>query len=195
MGAYLSAREAADYCGVSEKTIRNWLASGRLSADKSAGSFRIPQEQLDTLRRDGPRSPQGADRQPEGSAEDVRAEGPQSSTAELVALVRDLQGELMRRTEAAATWQTRAEVLALQLEDARAQLALSAPANAPKSRQDANLTAESPEPPPGGHPSPSPSPLGCRRRSRRGRTGARGGAACGRPCWAGSPPCAIVTRL
>ena len=55
MGAYLSAREAADYCGVSEKTIRNWLATGRLSADKSAGSFHIPQAQLDAIKRNGPR--------------------------------------------------------------------------------------------------------------------------------------------
>jgi hypothetical protein len=30
MSAYLSARASADYCGVSEKTIRNWIASGRL---------------------------------------------------------------------------------------------------------------------------------------------------------------------
>ncbi len=129
MGAYLSAREAADYCGVSEKTIRNWLAAGRLSADKSAGSFRIPQGQLDALRRHDPRSPQGADRQPEGSAEDVRAEGPHSvPVADVLALLRNAQAEAIAKAEAAAMWQTRAEVLALQLDQARGELrALTSP--------------------------------------------------------------------
>ena len=140
MGAYLSAREAADYCGVSEKTIRNWLASGRLSADKSAGSFHIPQEQLDAIRRDGPWSPQGADRQPEGSAEDVRAEGPHLVTAaEVLALVREAQAEALARAEAAAMWQARAEVLAAQLHRAQETIRAleaprEAPTNAPESR-------------------------------------------------------------
>jgi excisionase family DNA binding protein len=167
MGAYLSAREAADYCGVSEKTIRNWLASGRLSADKSAGSFRIPQEQLDALRRDGPRSPRGADRQPEGSAEDVRTEGPQVlTTADVLTLVREAQAEAMARAEAAAMWQARAEVLAIRLEQAEHRLLAleaprTAPADAPKSHEDANLTAHAPEPPrepPEPEPEPPPSP-------------------------------------
>ena len=41
MGAYLSARQAAAYCGVNEKTVRRWIASGRLSAVHEDGAFRI----------------------------------------------------------------------------------------------------------------------------------------------------------
>ena len=144
MGAYLSAREAADYCGVSEKTVRNWLHTGRLSAEKSEGTFRIPQEQLDALKRNGPRTPHPADRQPERSAEDVRAEGPHSvPVADVLALVRDLQAELLRRTEAAAVWQARALMLQERVR------ALEAPRShdAPESPVDVNLGAEPGEPP------------------------------------------------
>jgi excisionase family DNA binding protein len=64
MPAYLSARESAAYCGVSEKTIRNWIASGRLSAEKSAGTFRIAQDDLDVLRARSPRPPRSAESVP-----------------------------------------------------------------------------------------------------------------------------------
>jgi len=166
MGAYLSAREAADYCGVSEKTIRNWLQLGRLSADKSARAFRIPQAQLDALRQDGPRSPRGADRQPAGSAEDVRAEGPHVlTTAEVLALVREAQAETIAKAEAAAMWQTRAEVLAIRLEQAeRRLLALEAPTARHQTPTDARETAEGPDSPsepsePTPAPSPAPMPI------------------------------------
>ena len=163
MGAYLSAREAADYCGVSEKTVRNWLHAGRLSAEKSEGTFRIPQEQLDTLRRHDPRSPHPADRQPEGSAEDVRAEGPQAvPVADVLALLRDAQAEAITKAEAAAMWQVRAEVLAAQLELARTELrALQAPHVAQNATQASNLTAEAPEPSsePSDPPTEPPEPL------------------------------------
>jgi excisionase family DNA binding protein len=116
MGAYLSARESADYCGVSEKTIRNWIASGRLSAEKSAGSFRIAQGDLDTLRRGSPHRPQGAD----SASAEVRADdGPQGADesavvaglAGLVVLVDRLQVENRLLAEAAAVWQERARML------------------------------------------------------------------------------------
>ena len=133
MGAYLSARESADYCGVSEKTIRNWIASGRLSAEKSAGSFRIAQEELDVLRSGSPHRLQGA----ESASAEVRTEGgPQGAegaaesagVVELVSLVRHLQAQLVTRTEAATLWQARAEMLAERLAAAESRiLALSAP--------------------------------------------------------------------
>lgn len=47
--AYFSARQAAVLVGVSERTVRNWLASGRLSADKSAAGFRIPRDAVEHL--------------------------------------------------------------------------------------------------------------------------------------------------
>jgi excisionase family DNA binding protein len=119
MTAYLSARESADYCGVSEKTIRNWIASGRLSAEKSAGSFRIAPDDLDALRSGSPHPPQSA----ESASAEVRAEGSPhgadsadpSAMVELIALVRELQAQLITRTEAAVMWQERARVLADQL--------------------------------------------------------------------------------
>ena len=47
MGAYLSARQAAAYCGVNEKTVRRWIASGRLSAVQEDGAFRIAAADLE----------------------------------------------------------------------------------------------------------------------------------------------------
>jgi excisionase family DNA binding protein len=43
---YMSAEEAAHRCGVSPKTVRRWVRSGRLKADKRGRSFRIDPEQL-----------------------------------------------------------------------------------------------------------------------------------------------------
>jgi excisionase family DNA binding protein len=37
----LSARQAADLCGVSEKTVRTWIRQGKLPAQRSDRSFRI----------------------------------------------------------------------------------------------------------------------------------------------------------
>src|SRR5881394_472202 len=39
--APLSAREAAARCGVDERTVRRWIARGRLAADKHGGVFNI----------------------------------------------------------------------------------------------------------------------------------------------------------
>ncbi len=156
MSAYLSAREAADYCGVSEKTIRNWIASGRLSAERSACAFRIAQDDLATLRRETPRSPQeevGADSASAEATEDVRAEGPRTEfaagTVELVALLRDreakiddLSTQLVGYAESAAMWQARAAVFAHQLESAHAELRV--------------LKAPDPEPAPDPFPAPIP---------------------------------------
>jgi hypothetical protein len=85
---------------------------------------------------------------------------------ELAVLVRDLQSELLRRTEAAAVWQTRAELLSLRLDPAHEQLrALEAP-KSHESQEDANLTAEAPDPtttpsdpPSGPTPAPTPEPI------------------------------------
>ncbi len=49
MGVYRSARQAAAYCGVNEKTVRRWIASGRLSAVQEDGAFRIAAADLEPL--------------------------------------------------------------------------------------------------------------------------------------------------
>jgi excisionase family DNA binding protein len=123
--AYLSARQAADYCGVSEKTIRNWIAAGRLSADKSADGFHIRVADLQPFCRRAPRTPQGAD----GSADRVRAESADSphatvnpevlTVADVLQLVREARAEAMTKAEAAAMWQARAELLSAELERLR----------------------------------------------------------------------------
>jgi excisionase family DNA binding protein len=141
MSAYLSARESAAYCGVSEKTIRNWIAAGRLSAEKSAGAFRIAQEDLDTLRNGSPHPPQAA----ESASAEVRADdGPQGAegsaeAGHLADLVRDLTRQLAEQTGLTMVWMERARVLS-------DQLALAAPAESPVAGQQ---TALPPDPPRG----------------------------------------------
>ena len=163
MGAYLSAREAADFCGVSEKTVRNWLHAGRLSAEKSEGAFRIPQAELVALKRNGPRT-SSADRQAEGSAEDVRAEGPHTvPVADVLALIREAQAEAIAKAEAAAMWQARAEMLAHRLAAAEDRIkALDAPRTHAASNltaRDDELTTEPSDPPrPPGPSTPAPIP-------------------------------------
>ncbi len=158
MSAYLSAREAADYCGVSEKTVRNWIAAGRLSAERSAGSFRIDRENLSAFRRDTPRSPHDAD----SASADVRAEVPRTESApgivELVALLREREAKIdeigvrvVQYAESASMWQARAAVFAHQLEGVHAELrALKAPE---PPRHD---PAPQPEPAPDPFPVPNP---------------------------------------
>jgi excisionase family DNA binding protein len=49
MIGHLSARAAAERCGVSERTLRRWIASGRLPAKKDGGSFRVAAVDLEML--------------------------------------------------------------------------------------------------------------------------------------------------
>jgi hypothetical protein len=78
----------------------------------------------------------------------------QSEAVHLAELVRELQGEVLRRTEAAATWQARAEFLAGQLESARDEIKALA---APQQLVEAPGTPESAEPMSGPFP-PVPAP-------------------------------------
>lgn len=85
MPDYLSARKAADYCGVNERTIRNWIVSGRLPAERDARGFRIRSADLEALRT----ADSAAIRGP------VAADGADSadSSAQLLALVDRLSRE------------------------------------------------------------------------------------------------------
>ena len=156
MAAYLSARQAAEVCGVSEKTIRNWIAVGKLSAERSAAGFRITGDQLEPLL---PRSARTSATVERNGAES--ADGPQTLSAdgsaamlELVRLVAQLQGDVVAKAEAAAMWQTRAELLAIQLQQAQETIrALQAPREptpaeiAPEHAAD-GLAVEMPQAPP-----------------------------------------------
>jgi excisionase family DNA binding protein len=46
----LRVSEAATYFGLHERTIRGWIKSGKLSAEKLAGSVRIPRESIINFR-------------------------------------------------------------------------------------------------------------------------------------------------
>jgi excisionase family DNA binding protein len=144
--AFVSAREAAEWCGVSEKTVRRWIAAGRLKADKSGREFRIPRGDLDPFCRQ-PRPPDTGAAEPPASAVTDRSapestgpgrpgaaghppETPTTYLAEFVAQLRreiaELRAEVVLKAETAAMWQARAELLAAELMEARDRLAQQA---------------------------------------------------------------------
>ena len=144
MPTYVSAHAAAARLGVSDRTIRRWIASGRLPADKAEGEFRIALEDLDGLtghgaaaaaapghEQDTAAAPAGED-SPPGAAP---AAALSAQLVALVALVERQQAQLLERTEAAAMWQARARVL-----DERVRM----------------LEAPKPEPAPDPFPQPTP---------------------------------------
>jgi excisionase family DNA binding protein len=98
MSAYLSARAAAEACGVSEKTIRNWIRSGRLSAERAADGFRIAPEQLEPLRRSSAphtnglraEAPRGDESAENGRGGRPRNDAEGADSAEWASLVRHL---------------------------------------------------------------------------------------------------------
>jgi len=123
MAGTLSARQAATVCHVSERTIRNWIAAGKLPAERTAEGFRVHEEDL------AGRVPTHAETrsEPSGNGSAVSAD-----LSELVHLVVKLQADVVAKAEAAAMWQARAEMLAAQLDHARA---LPAPQPAPDAQE------------------------------------------------------------
>ena len=49
MTGHLSARAAAERCGVSERTLRRWIVTGRLRAEKDGGTFRVAAADVEML--------------------------------------------------------------------------------------------------------------------------------------------------
>lgn len=93
---YLSAREAADYCGVSERAVRKWLEQGKLSAFKRGRTFCIAVADLVPFQRNLERnvatSPQaGALSADRTSVDQVERSDGSADLVELVRLVRDQQ--------------------------------------------------------------------------------------------------------
>lgn len=120
----LSAREAADYCGVTEKTVRNWLAAGRVAGRKVGGAYRIDADQLEPLRRQSAaRGAEGPHPAGGNGAEGVRtpAESADRTGAELVQLVAKQQDQLVQLAGQVGYLQR-------QVQDLTARLALEAPA-------------------------------------------------------------------
>jgi len=134
MSDVVSANEAAHRFGLSEKTVRRWIAAGRLTADKRGRAYRVSLSEVAALngQRTGRNGGPTAD---SGQTADNRSAPPtadaMSGGAELVALVARLHDEVKLYAEAATLWQARA----FMLEDRVRAL------EAPRSSQDA---AESP---------------------------------------------------
>src|SRR5205823_84005 len=118
-------------------------AAGRLKADKAAGEFRIDLEELDTLAGHDAAVAAAPGREPDTAAASDTGDSRLGATgaaalSELVAMIERQQAQLLERTEAAAVWQARAEVLAERLALAESRLlALQAPQNAQDATPDA----------------------------------------------------------
>jgi excisionase family DNA binding protein len=136
---WLTLTEAATLLGLSVDTVRRRVKRGELEArmvpTPHGAAWRVRLPSAPTVGATVVQTV-GATL---GAAPTQATGGP--PMGELVGLVGRLHDENRALAEAAATWQTRAELLAAQLEDARAQLALSAPTDGPQSRQDARETA------------------------------------------------------
>jgi excisionase family DNA binding protein len=74
--AYLSARDAAARCGVSERTVRRWIVKGRLPADRDGREFRIACEALAPFLGHAADNGQGA-----AAESDMSAASPQQGAA------------------------------------------------------------------------------------------------------------------
>jgi len=152
---WVGLRDAASALGLSVHAVRRRLRSGELAGRQIETKFgHAWLVQVD--RADGNAAPAQPLRPPsEGAAQPLRSPGDtpsatpyegggDASLAGLVELVRELQGEVVRRSEAAAMWQARAEFLAGQLEVSRAEVKALA---APQQAVEASGAPESPEPP------------------------------------------------
>jgi len=152
--SYLSAATAARLTGVSERTVRRWAAAGRVRSIRRGHGYLVWFPEVAAIAGHTATAVQA----PDAAMSDRPATAALSaSTAieagHLAALVRDLQAELLRRSEAAAMWQARAEMLGHQLR------ALEAP-RPHQTPTAANLTAEAPDPPSESpEPIPAPSPV------------------------------------
>ena len=157
--SYLSAATAARLTGVSERTVRRWAAAGRVRSIRRGHGYLVWFPEVAAIA--GHADP--AVQAPDAAMSDRPATAELSASAaieagHLAALVRDLHVELLRRSEAAAMWQARAEMLGHQLR------ALEAP----RPHQTATAvreTAEAPDPPsepseliPAASPVPQPIP-------------------------------------
>jgi excisionase family DNA binding protein len=144
MSVIMSARQAAAHCGLSEKTVRRWIAAGRLNADKVGRDFQVDLDQLAALcgqdRGQDADTGVDADRSanPAGEASGFAAPAFADSAAfvELVRLVDRLQRENRSLAETATSWQLRAELLAGELQQRDEQLkALQAPREEPAAQE------------------------------------------------------------
>jgi excisionase family DNA binding protein len=137
-GHPLSVAAAAMAMGVSERTIRRWIAQGQLPAQRHGHSWLIAPDVLATcaavhghIGQDGHGHDQDAATTATAASVRPATATRVSAMAEWLALVQDLQARLadtqqaaLQKGEAAAYWQGRAEVLAVELERTRERVLL-----------------------------------------------------------------------
>jgi excisionase family DNA binding protein len=158
MSEVVSANEAARRFGLSEKTVRRWIASGKLKADKRGRAYRVALSEVaalsghDTAHDRGQTPDSGQTVDNDSAPPTADSTSAMSAIPELVALVARLHDEVRRYAEAAAVWQARA----LFLED-RVK-ALQAP-QSHQTHEDAIPAAQRPDPPRGPSEPASPAPI------------------------------------
>ena len=138
MSDVVSANEAAHRFGLSEKTVRRWIAAGKLTADKRGRAYRVSLSEIAALNGQ-PKADNPGPSANGGQTADIRSAPPtadstsaMSGIPELVQLVARLHDEVSRsKTEVAeyaataAMWQARAHMLEERV------LALEAPKEQP----------------------------------------------------------------
>ena len=149
MSAIVSANEAAHRFGLSEKTVRRWIAAGKLTADKSGRAYRVSLSEVaaligqDTAHDSGPSTDTVRTADTDSAPNTADSRPNVYGIAELVALVDRLQAEAREHAATAAMWQERAGTLADRLALAEGQLAALA---APQQPQDASESTEDQRP-------------------------------------------------
>jgi len=154
MSAIVSANEAAHRFGLSEKTVRRWIKSGKLNADKSGRAYRVMLSEVealiapDTAHDRGPSTDTVRTADIHSAPSTADSMSAMSGIPELVSLVDRLQAEARQHAETSAMWQERAGTLADRLAAAESKLlALEAPKPSTGARtapQIAEPTTESP---------------------------------------------------
>ena len=122
----MTAQEAAQELGMNERTIRKWLAKGRLQGEYDGRSWTVYLPDEEPGRRAGRSGPGG----PEiGTGPSRAGKGPEH--AELVAALEKIQHENVQLAARCGYLQAKLEAAERQV------LALSAPAETPETREGA----------------------------------------------------------
>jgi len=163
MIAIVSANEAAHHLGLSEETVRRWIASGRLKADESGRADRATLSEAAALLGPATAHTRGlsADAVPTADIDSAPSTAaPRSAMSgipEPVALVDRLQAKARRHAATAAMWQERAGTLAERLAAAESRLlAPAAPQRPPEAPRTPIVLDPTTEPPPSPLPWPIP---------------------------------------
>src|SRR5215210_5492583 len=114
MSDVVSANEAAHRFGLSEKTVRRWIAAGKLKADKRGRAYQVSLSEVAALNGHhvahdgGPSADSGQTADSRSAPSKADSVSGMSGGAELVALVARLHDEVKHYAEAATAWQVRA---------------------------------------------------------------------------------------